>query len=178
MISVFLFSVSIIFVAILVIGFKQRSYDDRLVHGNMVPMFFMIAALGCIVFGIGLMFVLPYDWATTQTSWEENEVTQIVSIEDDIEINGIARCSVAVVSENVYNYYAIVEFNGGQGFERKTLSSKNCTIVEGDFSSPKLVKYQRTKNNPLFFSTCTEERYVFYVPEGTVDRELSLDSQN
>ena len=132
-----------------------------------------IAALVIIVVSIAAIFFtwlmpLPYVFVTQLEEWQEVENKEIVAISDDTGTSDMTRHTVTMSSDNVYYYTKTDLFSGEEGLQRNTLRSDRCTIVEGDYSSPKLVTYQRVGKNILFLSKCRQTQHVFYVPEGTL----------
>lgn len=107
---------------------------------------------------------------------------ELVTLNNNISSQGSGGVFyVSVSSTNVYSFRYEVEdkYNlGGNSYETATLT-KNITEVESkDCNKPVLKIYEKRpiKNKWISFSLFDFpiKEYVFYVPEGTIQKEISL----
>ena len=107
---------------------------------------------------------------------------ELVSLRDETVSEGTGRLFyVSVSSSNSYTYYIEVDSSyassSQKAYESKTISSGDVTIVEDDNATDaKLVKYVRhgKKSFWTFAVGAKQYEYVFYVPTGTIVRDVSL----
>ena len=142
-------------------------FDDEAVF--YLGVFVFIAALA-----IGL--VVP---VTGYTEWEQTKEEELVSLSTDIATSGNWY---AVRSDSIYSYRVQVksEFgtNSSKEYELRTCAAKKVVEVEDpNITTPVLKVYKREgKGNFISFAFWTgEEKYVFYVPSGTIKQNLNLD---
>lgn len=108
--------------------------------------------------------------------------TELVSLRDDTVSEGTGRLFyVSISGTNSYTYYVEVDStyasNSQKAYKSKTISSTNVTIVEDDsYTDAKLVTYVRygKKSFWTFAAGAKQYEYVFYVPTGTIARDVSL----
>lgn len=112
-------------------------------------------------------------------SYNEPILTQeieLVSIKTSTEAQG---CYLHISPTNAYSYrYEITDdYNlGGKNYKTKTITSNVREVESKDCKKAVLKVYTRTpKKSIWFFSGKSIEENVFYVPEGTVIKDISLE---
>jgi len=143
--------------------------------GNLLCAIGVISLLAGIVLGI----FVPV------SGYKEPEMvstTELVSLRDDTVSEGTGRLFyVSISGTNSYTYYVEVDSNyasnSQKAYNSKTISDSNVTIVEDDsYTEAKLVTYVRhgKKSFWTFAAVAKKYEYVFYVPTGTIARDVSL----
>ena len=108
--------------------------------------------------------------------------TELVSLRDEAVLEGTGRLFyVSISGTNSYTYYVEVDSNyasnSQKAYKSKTISDSNVTIVEDDsYTEAKLITYVRhgKKSFWTFAAGAKKYEYVFYVPVGTIARDVSL----
>ena len=132
--------------------------------------------VACLLVGCA-MGVLPWNGYEEMV---ESEVVELVSLRDDTVSEGGGLLYVSISGENHYSYYTEVETPFATGNSKayigNTISGDNIIIVEDDdCSSAKLVTYSaKIKKSFWSYGKGATYRYVFYVPTGTIARNISL----
>lgn len=128
-----------------------------------------------VIGGILLGLFLP------ATSYEEtSETIELVSLTDSVASTGNGVLFyVSVDATNHYTYYTEVETKYAEGNAKAYKSytvSGNVVIVEDDsYTEAKLVIYKKIAKSSFWtFGGPDEVEYVFYVPTGTVARNVSV----
>ena len=114
---------------------------------------------------------------------EAISTTELVSLRDDTVSEGAGRLFyVSISGTNSYTYYVEVDSpyvsSSQKAYKSYTISDSNVTIVEDDnYSEATLVTYVRygKKSFWTFAAGAKQYEYVFYVPTGTIIRDVSLD---
>ena len=109
--------------------------------------------------------------------------TELVSLRDDTTSEGTGNLFyVSISGTNSYTYYVEVESayasNSQKAYKSKTISGSNVTIVEDDsYTDAKLVIYVKygKKSFWTFAAGAKQYEYVFYVPTGTIARDVTLN---
>ncbi len=155
----------------------QRSKDsDSTLFGALLLMLAVI----CVIAGLFIGIVEPV------SGYGEPQIvstTELVSLRDEAISEGTGRrFYVSVSGTNSYTYYIEVDSpyvsNSQKAYKSNTISSSNITIVEDDsYANAKLVTYVRygKKSFWTFAAGAKQYEYVFYVPTGTIARNVSLD---
>lgn len=108
--------------------------------------------------------------------------TKLVSLREESVTEGKGCLFyISVSGTNSYTYYVEVDSpyisNSQKAYQSNTISSSNVTIVEDNsFEDAKLVTYVRygKKTFWTFAVGAKQYEYVFYVPTGTIARNVSL----
>lgn len=106
---------------------------------------------------------------------------QLVSLGTDITSTGSgSRRYVTISGEKVYTYRYEVENTtelSGTMYKTDTVSGNVEEIESAECNTPMLYIYVEKTKNSWWFSVYTQDRYsyVFYVPEGTIVRDVTLD---
>ena len=138
-----------------------------------------ILAIVCVIGGVVAGIIEPV------SGYGEPQMvstTELVSLRDDTVSEGTGRLFyVSISGTNSYTYYVEVDSNyasnSQKAYKSKTISGSNITIVEDDsYTEAKLVTYVRygKKSFWTFAAGAKEYEYVFYVPTGTIARDVSL----
>lgn len=132
-----------------------------------------------LVFGIVVGLVWPANEYTEPALKREVE---LVTLNNNISSQGSGGLFyVSVSANNVYSYRYEVEdkYNlGGTSYETATLTDNVTEVESKDCKKPVLKIYEKKpiKNMWISFSLLdsTIKEYVFYVPEGTIQKEIKL----
>ena len=117
------------------------------------------------------------------TDWELVEETELVTL-SDTSVSGDIGPIYLSLSGNTYTYRyeevdSTFEVNSKFGTKSTTshISAYDVTVIEDpECQKPVLMEYGRTAKETLWnFSFCCESSYVFYVPEGTISKEIKLN---
>lgn len=108
-----------------------------------------------------------------------NEI-ELVSLSNSVESEGKGNlCYVSISANNVYSYrYETNENYGidGNAYKVGTISENVTEIESKDCTTPVLKVYkQKGKTNWFVFSDRDIISYVFYVPNGTISKEVKLN---
>lgn len=113
---------------------------------------------------------------------ETVSTTKLVSLRDETISEGSKRhFYISISGNNSYTYYVEVDSPHASGsqkaYKSDTISSDNVTIIEDDsYTDAKLVTYERHGKETFwtFGAFFEDPEYVFYVPTGTIVRDVSL----
>ena len=133
----------------------------------------------CLIAGIALGITAPV------SGYEEpkkDSTIELVSLRDDTTSEGKGSLFyVSISGTNSYTYYVEVDSpyasDSQKAYESNTISSSNVTIIEDDkYTDAKLVTYvmHGKKSFWTFAGGAEKYEYVFYVPTGTIVRDVSL----
>lgn len=148
-------------------------------HENVGVLLLAIAVVVCFLGGIVVGIFIPV------SGYEEPQqvsTTELVSLRDDTVSEGTGRLFyVSISGTNSYTYYVEVDSdyasNSQKAYKSKTISGSNITIVEDDnYTDAKLVTYVRHGKKSFWTFAAGIKKYenVFYVPTGTIARDVSL----
>ena len=146
---------------------------------SFLPTALALIVVACVIFGIVIGIFAPV------SGYGEPEVvstTELVSLKDDTVSEGTGRLFyVSISGTNSYTYYVEVDStyasNSQKAYKSYTISDNNVTIVEDDsYTDAKLVAYVRygKKSFWTFAVGAKQYEYVFYVPTGTIVRDITL----
>ena len=139
----------------------------------------LLAAL-CVVAGLVAGIIVPVN------GYKEPKIVstiELVSLRDDTVSEVTGRLFyVSVSGTNSYTYYVKVDSpyasSSQKAYKRNTIYNSNVTIIEDDsYTDAKLVTYVRygKKSFWTFAVGVKQYEYVFYVPTGTITRDVLLD---
>lgn len=133
-------------------------------------------AIFFIIFGIAYGLFIP-------TGYKEPVLTEkieLVSFNNELVSSGEGKLFyVSVSADNTYSYRYEVndKYNlGGKSYEIGTVS-KNVTEIESSECDKAVLKVYKVKPKITFISFglgASKTEYVFYVPEGTIQKEIAL----
>lgn len=103
---------------------------------------------------------------------------ELVALSNDVSSEGRGLLFVSVSANNVYSYKYEVDNpygSDGKSFETKTVSENVIETESSQCQKAVLRVYEReAKTNIWTFCWVKQVEYEFYVPEGTIDREVTL----
>lgn len=114
-------------------------------------------------------------------NWELVEETELITLSNDVASGGTGVVYVSLSAGNIYIYrYEIdSEFDTETSREYKieTLTGEDVEEIEDpNCEVPVIRVYQREAKRTVWTFACyAETKYVFYVPEGTISREIKLN---
>lgn len=111
------------------------------------------------------------------------EQVDLISLSDSVSSEGGGLLYVCINSSNVYTYYTQIEseFAGkNKAYKSETISGENYEVIvveEKKCENPRVIKYFKdSKATFLSFGFAAGKTYyVFYVPEGSIAREIQLN---
>lgn len=170
---------------------KEKERDNMLVIIIGIVVFVGLAALalkmddGLVAF-LGLVFVItavvtgiiiPVEYE----EWELVNETELVSLSNDtIAEGGGGLIYVSVSGENTYTYrYKISSEFGTETSKEYKVDTISEDVIESEDANcevPVLREYVRKGKITIWTFGCSEEtQYVFYVPEGTIQKDVKLN---
>lgn len=103
---------------------------------------------------------------------------ELVALSNDVSSEGRGILFVSVSANNVYSYKYEVDNpygSDGESFETKTVSGNVIETESSQCQKAVLRVYERKPKTSVWtFCWETQVEYEFYVPEGTIDREVTL----
>ena len=113
--------------------------------------------------------------------WELVKELELVTLSNDLSSGGTGAIYVSLSANNAYTYRYEIDSEFGtqtsKEYQTNTLSSKNVVEVEDPNCETAVIReyYREGKRSIWTFATFAEEtKYVFYVPEGTISKEIKL----
>lgn len=106
----------------------------------------------------------------------------LIALSDGVASSGSGLFYVSISADNAFTYYTEVETEytteNSNSYVSKTVPGYMTVIVEEkNNTEPRLLVYKQTGKKSFWYfnvpSTITE--YVFYVPEGTIQRNITLN---
>ncbi len=142
-----------------------------------------VAGICCIgiVLSIHLGLFCPI---SGYNDWELIKETELVSLSNASASGGSGFIYVSLSADNAYTYRFEVDsaFGTSSSKEYKTatiINSDNDVIEveDSECQKPVLMEYGRTAKKSIWtFGLASDETsYVFYVPEGTISKEIKLN---
>lgn len=110
----------------------------------------------------------------------ESESVLVALRDDTVSVGSGRMCYVSVSGTNSYTYYVEIESpyasDSQVAYKSVAISDDNVTIIEDDnCTEPRIVEYViHGKKSFWTFAVVDEYEYVFYVPTGTIARDVSL----
>ena len=141
----------------------------------------------CIPYCIGIPILVALLISLNGNDNNYNEKTVVLSepliaLSDGIASSGGGMFYVSVSANNMFTYYTEVESEyaseNSSTYASKTVPGSMVVIVEEkNNTEPRLIVYEQTgKKSFWYFNTPpTITEYVFYVPEGTIQRNVALN---
>lgn len=143
----------------------------------------LLAAISILLGLLGVFVAIFAPLSGYEESIKTSEI-ELVSLSNTIASEGSGRIYVSVNAENVYSYRYEVESDvvekEGKTYKANTISSSDGEILEvetTDGSAPMLVKYVAKGKRSIwtFAVACEKATYIFYVPEGTIVKDVILN---
>ena len=136
---------------------------------------FFMALFGSIGFlaGVLLSYVLSIILATISPTYHVESRNGLVTLQDGTSVSGrFFLGSGSVDGKPGYTYY---RGDGVNGFSLESVAA-NKAIVKYSTEAPRVEKIL-TCGPGLFSNSCVSSQYVFYVPEGSVKQDYTLDAK-
>ena len=134
---------------------------------------FVVVLIGCTI-GV----IVPISGFN---EWKLTQETELVTLSNSLASGGVGIIYVSLSADNAYTYrYEIDSEFGtetGKTYKTQTLVGKDVEEVEDPNCEKAVVRvYQREGKRTIWtFALGTEEtKYIFYVPEGTISKEVKL----
>ena len=112
--------------------------------------------------------------------WELIEQTELISLSNDIASGGTGMLYVSLSADNVYTYRYEISSEFGtetsKEYRTTTLTGDVEEIEDSNCEVPVIRVYQKEAKRSIWtFGLYSETKYVFYVPEGTIYKEVKLN---
>ena len=163
-------AIAIVVVFVLIIAWVTDSPFIRTIATGFC---FVVVLIGCTI-GVIVPISGFYEWKLTQE-------TELVTLSNSLASGGVGIIYVSLSADNAYTYrYEIDSEFGtetGKTYKTQTLIGKDVEEVENPNCEKAVVRvYQREGKRTIWtFALGTEEtKYIFYVPEGTISKEVKL----
>lgn len=129
---------------------------------------------------VGLLFSISGNYNYNEKTVVSTE--PLIALSDGVVSSGGGLFYISISANNMFTYYTEVETEfsteNASSYASKTVPGKLTVIVEEkNNTEPRLVVYEQTgKKSFWYFNTPpTITEYVFYVPEGTIQRNITLN---
>lgn len=163
-------AIAIVFVFVLIIAWLTDSPFIRTIATGIC---FVVVLIGCTI-GV----IVPISGFN---EWKLTQETELVTLSNSLASGGVGIIYVSLSADNAYTYrYEIDSEFGtetGKTYKTQTLVGKDVEEVEDPNCEKAVVRvYQREGKRTIWtFALGTEEtKYIFYVPEGTISKEVKL----
>ena len=144
--------------------------------GALVVCLAIIGGFGSILVGLGAFHISGY------TEWELIQETELISLKNDLVSGGVGRLYVTLSADNAYTYRYEINSEFGtetsKEYQTETLVNEDVEEIEDiNCITPVVRVYQRDGKMSLwtFGWLNTQTKYIFYVPEGTIYKEVKLN---
>ena len=140
---------------------------------NVATIICVLIILGGI--GVGLSPISGYK------EWELKQETELISLSNDIAYGGTGLVYVSLSADNVYTYRYEINSEFGTETSREyktaTLTGNGVEEIEDpNCEVPVIRVYKRDAQKTIWtFGLASEAKYVFYVPEGSISKEVKLN---
>lgn len=157
---------------VIFIGVDVLIYPDL---GDWICMFFVTVFIGMVALGI---FAISSELTSevAEIEYQCAETTEIVALKDSMTVKGGYYVFGGYTNSDLQYYYA--EKNNG-GYHVSHVSARNTVIMYTD-ENPRLEHYKAEKFKNKFayvFGFPMDERYILYVPEGSLTTDFVIDLQ-
>lgn len=140
---------------------------------------FLIGFIGIII-SILLGLCAPFNG---YNDWKLIKETELVSLSNASVSGGTGFIYVSLSADNAYTYRFEVDSTFGtkssKEYKTTTIINNNNVIEIEDpaCQKPMLMEYNRTAKKSIwtFGLLANETSYVFYVPEGTINKDIKLE---
>ena len=136
--------------------------------------FFLVLLLGVIYMGV-------FSPISGYEEWELKQETELISLSNNVASGGNGIVYVSLSADNVYTYrYEInSEFGTETSREYRTVTLTGNGVEEIEDSNcevPVIRVYRKEAKKTIWtFGLKSETKYVFYVPEGSISKEVKLN---
>lgn len=113
--------------------------------------------------------------------WELMKETELVSLSNSLASGSNGFVYVSLTADNAYTYRYEIDSDFGtttsKEYKTKTLVNENVEEIEDpNCTSPVIREYsQKAKPSIWTFALGQDYKYVFYVPEGTISKDVKLN---
>ena len=167
----------ILAVAIVFIAIRTNSEDAM----NCCNMIAVIVILVAIAIGSGINTVGSHP-VSGYTEWELINETELITLSNGMASGGTGLIYVSLSTDSTYTYRYEINSEFGtetsKEYQTETLNGSNVIEVEDpNCKTPVIRIYQREGKRSIwtFGLFNTQYKYVFYVPEGTIYKEVKLN---
>ena len=167
----------ILAVAIVFIAIRTNS-EDAMHCCNMIA---VIVILVAIAIGSGINTVGSHP-VSGYTEWELINETELITLSNGMASGGTGLIYVSLSADSTYTYRYEIDSEFGtdtsKEYQTETLRGSNVIEVEDpNCKTPFIRIYQRDGKRSIwtFGWFNTQYKYVFYVPEGTIYKEVKLN---
>ena len=132
-----------------------------------------------IILSIFLGLCYPFNG---YNDWKLIKETKLISLSNSTVSGGTGLVYVSLSADNAYTYRFEVDSTFGTKSSKKyktdtIVNDNNITEIEDSkCQNPMLMEYERTAKKSIwtFGFLSNETSYVFYVPEGTINKDIKL----
>lgn len=163
----------IAFVILMVITAECKGFDtDQILPATV----FIICALSFV------LTVVHMNNISCEKKWDTTWRTDIVALKDNSNVKGYISCGIFVTSGQIEEkmYYYCME-NTKDGKHVIKVPAENSYIVETNEQTPQIVaQVNKYADKRMEFWDCFysyDEKYIIYVPKGTVDATYKIDME-
>lgn len=150
------------------------------VYNNDLSTFLAVIAAIVGVLGIGAGLCAPL---SGYTEWELIQETELVSLTNNPASGGVGKLTyVSLSADNAYTYRYEIDSEFGtetsREYDTNTLVNKDVEEIEDyNCKKPVIREYQKKGKRTIwtFAFDTTITKYIFYVPEGTISKEVKLN---
>ena len=140
--------------------------------------FYICLLLPCVV-------ALLISTCGNDTNYNEKTVVStqpLIALSDGLSYSGSGLFYISISADNTFTYYAEVETeytteNSNSYISKSVPGSMSVVVEEKNNTQPRLLVYKQTGKKSFWYfnvpPTITE--YVFYVPVGTIQRNIILN---
>lgn len=137
-----------------------------------ITVFGLVGIIASFILGI----VYPFNG---YTDWKLVEETELISLSNSTVSGGEGCIYVSLSADNAYTYRYEIDSDLGtdssKEYETATIMNNVIEVEDPNCEVPTLKEYKRTAKKSIWtFGVYSETKYVFYVPEGTISKEINL----
>jgi len=138
----------------------------------------LFIAIGTTIGVLAICIAIFY--STKYGEWEQINKTELVTLSNSTITEGGGALYVSISGENTYTYrYEIVSEFGTDTSKEYVVDTVSGNVIESEdvnCKNPVLLEYRKKPKITIwtFGFLASKTKYVFYVPEGTIQKEVSL----
>lgn len=161
----------------IIVAIALMFFFDTFTTGR-VDNFAVIVIIFVLLSGLAIGLVFP---VSGYTDWEQIDEIELVSLSNSLGTESSGFIYVSLSANNVYTYRYEVESqfgtNSSKEYKTGTLSNNVTEVEDPNCDIPVLRIYERSGRKTIwtFAFRTNEYSYVFYVPEGSIAKEIKLD---
>lgn len=166
-----IFAISTLVIPAFLISIRTNTKFTKTLEELCESIFLIVPA---IITSISLVIGIFFS-SGNYTNWKLQNEIELVSLSNDVKYIYVTR-----TNENVYSYRHKIDSEFGTStstnYRTDTVTGNVEEIEDPNCKIPVLKIYKRTSKRSIWrFGTYDEEKYIFYVPEGTINKELNLN---